>query len=75
MLELALGLVLLHGPDGRELYINPESITTMRATIPGEKNKVIHGEIKCVLNTTDGKFISVIESCETVRGLFQSEIK
>jgi uncharacterized protein YlzI (FlbEa/FlbD family) len=69
-IELALGLILLHGPDGRELYINPEAITTMRAATI-EKNKVITDSAKCVLNTTDGKFIAVVESCDKVRKLME----
>jgi hypothetical protein len=70
---LTLGLVLLHGLDGREIYINPETVTTMRAPIHGKENKVISAETQCVLNTTDGKFISVIETCDKVRELFQKE--
>jgi hypothetical protein len=72
-LILSLGLVLLHGLDGREIFINPETVTTMHTAIPGSKNKLLSDEAKCVLNTSDGKFISVIETCDEVRMLFQRE--
>lgn len=68
---LALGLVLLHGPQKHDLYVNPSAVTTMRAAVPGEKNKHITDAAECVLNTSDGKFISVVETCETVRELFE----
>jgi hypothetical protein len=67
---LALGLVLLHGPHGHKIYINPESVTTIRAS-PNEKNEHFTEAVRCLLNTSDGKFISVVETCEEVRELFQ----
>lgn len=67
---LVLGLVLLHSPDGRDIYVNPETVTTMRAAT-SEKNKVINEAAKCLLNTTDGKFIAVVESCDVVKGLLK----
>jgi uncharacterized protein YlzI (FlbEa/FlbD family) len=66
----AVGLLLLHGPDGREIYINPETVTTMRAA-PHDKNKHFPDEARCMLNTNDGKFIAVIESCEEIRKLMK----
>jgi hypothetical protein len=65
-----LALVLLHAPQGHEIYINPDTVTTMRSP-PAEKNKHFTDEAKCMLNTSDGKFIAVIESCDEVRKLFQ----
>jgi hypothetical protein len=51
--------------------VNPKNVTTMRAAVPGEKNKRLAEEARCALNTTDGKFISVIETCEAVRSLIR----
>jgi hypothetical protein len=70
MIALAFGLVLLHVPTGAAVYVNPETVTTMRAAT-AEKNKHITDQAQCLLNTTDGKFIAVIETCETVRSLFR----
>jgi hypothetical protein len=71
LVAFALALVLLHGPAGHQIYVNPESVTTMTEALPGSKNKHIVDTAKCLLNTTDGKFISVVETCDEVRALFQ----
>jgi hypothetical protein len=65
-----IGLVLLHSPTGSAIYVNPDTVTTMRSP-PAEKNKHFTDEAKCLLNTSDGKFISVIESCDEVRESFK----
>jgi hypothetical protein len=63
-------LVLLHAPTGSAIYVNPDTVTTMRSPT-AEKNKHFTDEAKCLLNTSDGKFISVIETCDEVRELFK----
>jgi hypothetical protein len=68
-----LGLLLLHSPDGREIYIRADSVTTMRAAAPDHKNKLVTETARCVLHTEDGKFNSVRETCQTVRALFQGQ--
>ena len=68
---VALVLILLHGPDGREITLNPQAITTLQAARDGVVNNVIAPDVKCVVNTTDGKFTSVVESCERVRELIK----
>ena len=71
IVELALGLVLLHGPSGSEIWVNPKTVTTMHTSRPGEANRHITQGARCLLNTTDGKFISVVETCDEVRLKFQ----
>jgi hypothetical protein len=71
LVAFALALVLLHGPAGHQIYVNPESVTTMSAAPLGSKNKHVVDNAKCLLNTADGKFISVVETCDEVRALFQ----
>jgi hypothetical protein len=73
-LAQAVALVLLHAPDGHGILINPDSVTSMHAAIAGQKNKNISEQVRCLVNTSDGKFVSVIETCDRVRDLFrQSE--
>jgi hypothetical protein len=67
---MVLTLVLLHSPTGGAIYVNPDTVTTMRSP-PAEKNKHFTDEAKCLLNTSDGKFISVVETCDQVRTLFR----
>ena len=68
---LVLFVTLLHAPDGREIYIYNEAITSLRAHIPGEKNVNVPHSAKCVVNLSDGKFVSVIETCEEVLRLIR----
>jgi hypothetical protein len=64
-------LIILHAPDGHEIRLNPDQITSMHAAIPGEANKMISDKVECLINTTDGKFVSVVETCDTVRDLME----
>lgn len=65
----AVALVLLHGPNGHEILLNPALIASMHAAKPGVENKYVTDEAQCVINTADGKFVSVVEPCATVREL------
>jgi uncharacterized protein YlzI (FlbEa/FlbD family) len=59
-------LVLLHGPDGREILLNADLVVSMHAAIKGKPNTALTDEVRCLINTSDGKFISVVESCDQV---------
>ena len=60
-------LVLLHHPGGAEVIVNPRHITSMHSSVPGKDNEYLTTEARCMINTSDGKFLSVIETCDTVR--------
>lgn len=64
-------LILLHGPNGHEILINPATVSSMHAAISGKPNQLMTEEVKCLINTTDGKFLSVVESCDVVRKLLE----
>jgi hypothetical protein len=68
---LALHLVRLTGIDGQHLEINPEQVIELRGARqvqPGQLgHHLVHPESKCVVFTTDGKFLAVAEDCDTVR--------
>jgi hypothetical protein len=66
MLAATVVLLVLHGPNGHEITLNPQAVTSLHAAVPGQPNKQFTDKTKCVINTTDGKFISVVESCEEV---------
>lgn len=63
---VAVVIIILHTPGGYEVGINPDKIVSMRED-EGRAN--ISGHVQCLINTNDGKFIGVIESCEEVRSL------
>lgn len=59
-------LLLLHGPTGREIRINPRNITSLHASVPTQRNKAVAEGAHCLINTSDGKFVSVAETCDAV---------
>jgi hypothetical protein len=64
-LVVASGLIVLHAPDGHELFVNASEITVLHQRLaPGESRYT--EKASCLINTTDGKFITVIESCLVV---------
>jgi len=75
---LAVVLLVLHNVDGDEITVNPDHIVTL---IPshehrkGTPNELIAKGIKCVVGLANGKFVSVVESCATIRQSMQQEEK
>lgn len=61
----ALRLVVLHGPDGQVVEINPEEVDTIREP-RGKEAGHFHEGVKCLIFTSDGKMSGVIEDCDTV---------
>ena len=63
-------LIALHAPGGRVILLNPASVASMRAEIE-EPNALVHDKVRCVIATTDGKLVNVVETCDTVRELIR----
>jgi len=69
---LAAALVMLHRVDGGEVLINPDQVTSVHARSGGtDKNRHLTNEAHCALWLTDGKLVSVMESCDRVRQLLE----
>jgi hypothetical protein len=64
-------LVILHAVDGREVAIAPAQVTSLHAAKEGQPNVLMTDAVHCVVNLTDGKFVSVIETCAEVRDLLE----
>lgn len=60
------GMILLHNVSGAMVEINPDQITHLRNPEP-TKDHAFTEKAHCMINMTDGKFVTVIESCEAVR--------
>jgi hypothetical protein len=72
MILLGVLLIVLHTLDGREIDVNPDQITSMReAREDSADDKAFTKGVRCMINTTDGKFVSVVEDCATVRRLIE----
>ena len=59
-------IIILHTPGGYDFSINPDKIVSMRED---EGKALISGHVRCLINTVDGKFIGVVESCKEVRSM------
>ena len=70
MIDIAIVLILLHAPDGREIRVNPEQITSLRSA-SGEGNKYFTGEVHCMIGLADGKFVTVVEPCDRVQTILE----
>ena len=70
---IAVQLVILHAPEGHEITIAPHQVTSLRASIPNKPNELLTGKVNCVVGLTDGKFVSVIESCAVIRRLLEGK--
>jgi hypothetical protein len=71
--QIIFRLILLHGPGGQEIILNREDIVTLREPRGDEGH--MSGEIHCIINTVDGKFSAVVESCTVVREMAKENEK
>jgi hypothetical protein len=70
----ASSLIVFHAPDGHEVFVNPNEITILHQRLgPGEAK--FTEKATCLINTTDGKFITVIESCLEIIKAIKGEQK
>lgn len=63
---VAAHLIELTGPDQQIIAVSPSQVVSVREP-RGDQH--FGPGIRCLLHTTDGKFIAVIETCQTVREL------
>lgn len=64
-------LIQLHAPDGREIDVSADEITAVHCKIPGVENRNFADGVNAIISTTDGKNISVRETCTEVRALLK----
>jgi hypothetical protein len=61
---LVIALIQLTGLDGQLIILSPNQIVTFRAP---RKSEHFGPGVRCVINSTDGKFVAVLETCQQVR--------
>lgn len=71
ILPLAFLLIVLHSPDGREIDVSVDEITSLQCRLPGARNSLMSEGVNAVINLTDGKYVSVRESCVEIRELIE----
>jgi hypothetical protein len=71
-LLVASSLVVFHAPDGHEVYVNPAEITILHQKLNTNRQGNFVESASCMINTSDGKFVTVIEDCikvlDSIRG-------
>jgi len=74
MLSIVVIFITLHAPNGDKIDINPDSITSMRdrASQNDADGRLMAKGIECMINLSDGKYVSVVEHCDQVRGLIEA---
>jgi hypothetical protein len=61
---VAIDLIWLTGLDHEAIAINPGEVVSIRS--PRKHHRVLPPGANCAITTSDGKFTSVIESCQVV---------
>lgn len=64
-------LITLHTVSGIPVEVNTELITHMRS--PDKTNKAFVEGVKCMINMADGKFVTVRETCDSIRRAIRGE--
>lgn len=65
--HVAVVLILLHGVDGHEIAVSTDEITSMHCRTEGVKGSGLFVEgVNAVINLSDGKYVSVRETCGEV---------
>jgi hypothetical protein len=66
-----LVMVILHSGAGTPVEVNPLTITNLRNPEPSN-TKLFTPNVRCQINMTDGKYVTVKETCAEVRKLMET---
>jgi len=64
LIPILFKLLVLHSPDGHEIDLNKGEIVSIREPQGNEGH--MSSKVHCVINTVDGKFTPVRETCMEV---------
>jgi len=67
---LAVAFVAFTAPDGATIMINPDEVVVIRGQ---SDTQLLTPVARCVIGTTDAKFITVLEDCDTVKRKLRGE--
>ena len=67
------GLIIVHAPgEHSEIAISVNQIASIHST--RKHNRELTEETRCAIATTDGRYISVIETCEQIKHMMSEVI-
>lgn len=66
-------LLVLTGIDGHTVLLNSDQITSMHSEAPirSKEDRIYHEKAKCLISTTDGKNLMVMETCDQIKILME----
>ena len=75
MLEIAVSLILLHSPDGYQVQINPEQVTSLITEREHREkgNRLYPDKAKCLVRLADGTQVPVTETCDDVKQMLEAK--
>ena len=73
LIAAVLQLIIVHMIDGRAVDVNPRHIVSLAHPKTGA-NKQFPDAVRCVISLTDGKFLSVAETCDEIRQLIGGKL-
>jgi hypothetical protein len=65
---IAVQFIILTAPTGQPIEVNPKAIVAMREPRGAEH---FHKSAHCLLSTSDGKWVTVAESCAEVHKILE----
>jgi uncharacterized protein YlzI (FlbEa/FlbD family) len=57
--------IVLQTLDGRHVHINPAAIVSIHEA----RGRLVTDKVHCVVSLVNGKFVTVVESCDELRRL------
>jgi hypothetical protein len=75
MIKIAVILIALHGPDGHDIAISLDEITSVHCKLPGHSSGTFADGANAIINMTDGKFVSIRETCEALKEIIEEAEK
>jgi uncharacterized protein YlzI (FlbEa/FlbD family) len=57
--------------DGRHVLINPKAIVTIGGARTDRGQKVLTDKATCLVTLVDGKFVTIVESCDAIKQRLQ----
>lgn len=71
-----IDLIAFSTLDGLQVLVNPTHVVSVyNARDENDPNKKLHGKVRCVVSFSNGKFITVVEVCDSVRKRLATEGK
>lgn len=67
LLASGIHFMELHGPDGQTVFVNINEISTLRSPTEHDLHRAFPNKTHCIVVTTNGKFVAVIETCVDIR--------